>query len=134
MQLYNIISFMTGESEKGGVTITNHSIDLKAIGERIRQIRRIQGKTQELFADENYISTSYLALLETGRRTASIDVLVRIAESCHTTVDYLLFGTPDSSDSPLSRKFTELCSQYPKETIEKSLKLIEFYLTLEHSG
>lgn len=103
------------------------------MGQRIRQLRRAQGKTQEIFADENFISTSYLGLLETGRRAASIDVLVQIASSCHTTIDYLILGEPDTAASPLHRKFTQLCETYPNERIKKALELIEFYLKLEES-
>ncbi len=103
------------------------------MGNRIRQLRQEQDKTQEAFADENYISTSYLALLETGRRTPSIEVLVLIAQSCETTVDYLVHGTPDTTISPLHRRFAQLCNRYPKEKIRKALQLAEYYLKLENS-
>lgn len=111
----------------------SNPIDLKAVGERIRTLRLAQRKTQEIFADENYISASYLALLESGKRTASIDVLVQIANTCHTTVDYLIMGTPntDITIPALYRRFTKLCEVYPEKDIEKALKLAEYYLELK---
>lgn len=112
----------------------NNPIDLKTVGERIKRLRRAQGKTQEIFADENYISASYLALLESGRRTASIDILVQIANSCHTTVDFLILGEPSSNGAfpHLYRYFEKLCESYSEKKIEKALRLAEFYLQLEN--
>lgn len=41
-----------------------HSVNLEAMGKRIRGLRATQKKTQEVFAEMIHISTSYLALIE----------------------------------------------------------------------
>ena len=59
-----------------------HSVNLEAMGKRIRGLRATQKKTQEVFAEMIHISTSYLALIEQGKRTASLDIVAQIAKSC----------------------------------------------------
>lgn len=77
-----------------------YTVDLESMGKRIRELRNTQNKTQEVFADMIHISSSYLALIEQGKRTASLDVVAQIAYTCHVSVDYLLFGKQD----PLHQK------------------------------
>lgn len=105
-----------------------YEIDLIGMGKRIKALRRSLGLTQEVFSSEINISTSYLALLETGKRTASIDVLAQISKRFHTSIDYLLFG----SDTPLQIKnnclFRDLCETYSEQQISDALSLAEFYL------
>ena len=46
-----------------------YTVDLESMGKRIRELRNTQNKTQEVFADMIHISSSYLALIEQGKRT-----------------------------------------------------------------
>lgn len=103
------------------------------MGKRIRDFRCSQGKSQEIFADDNYISTSYLALIETGKRTASIDVLLRIANNCHCSLDYLILGKKDDGETSLNQQIVEICKGYPEDRIRRGLSLLEYYLKLEDS-
>ena len=103
-------------------------IDLIALGKRIRELRCSRNQTQEIFASQMYISTSYLALLETGKRTANIDILAQISRSCHISMDYLLFGKEEPLQAQNSRRFQNLCSQYSEQDISSALSLAEFYL------
>ena len=64
---------------------------------------------------------------------ASIDVLARIANTSHTTLDYLILGDEIEDDSPLTRQFVELCKCYPEERMRRGLALLEYYLKLEDS-
>ena len=43
-----------------------HSVNLEAMGKRIRGLRATQKKTQEVFAEVNHMSTSYLAVIVQG--------------------------------------------------------------------
>ena len=56
-----------------------YTVDLESMGKRIRELRNTQNKAQEVFADMIHISSSYLALIEQGKRTASLDVVAQIA-------------------------------------------------------
>ncbi len=111
--------------------MTNSSVDLKQMGKRIRDIRKGQKKTQEYFADLLFISSSYLALIESGKRTPTIDVLAQIAKVSDTSVDYLLFGTPSDNQSESQQVFQRLIETYPEQDVGRSLRLAEYYLQME---
>lgn len=109
----------------------DYSVNLEEMGSRIKNIRLQQRKTQEIFADHIHISTSYLALIENGKRMVSIDVLAQIAKNCYVSVDYLMFGKEERTDMPIQRMFNELCDKYPCSKIERSIRLMKFYLDLD---
>ena len=109
----------------------DYVVNLEEMGKRIREIRKNQQKTQEIFADSIHISTSYLALIEQGKRSASLDVLAQMSKTCHVPVDYLLFGSPVTLESQNQETFDSHCRKYPPQEIERALKLAEYYLKLE---
>ncbi len=111
-----------------GDFMDEYLIDLKKLGRRIKELRTSLNCTQEQFSSQIYISTSYLALIETGKRTASIDVLAQISHAFHVSIDYLLFGEEESPQAQNQRLFLSLCTQYPEEHVSNALSLAEFYL------
>lgn len=111
--------------------MAEHLINLLEMGKRIKELRLRQKKTQTYFADMLYISPSYLALIENGKRTVTIDVLAQIANVCNVTTDYLLFGTPVQQADLNKKAFQRLSDVYSPEDISKALQISEFYLELE---
>jgi len=111
----------------------NYSINLLEMGQRIKALRTKQRKTQEYFADILYISPSYLALIENGKRTATIDVLAQVAKTCDVDMDYLLFGKPSEYYDHAHQKLQRLIDSYSKDRVEKALALAEYYLVMETS-
>lgn len=103
-------------------------VDLKSMGQRIKDLRCSMEYTQEKFAAKINISTSYLALLETGKRMASIDVLAQIVNSFHVSLDYLLFGKEEPLETKNYLFFQELCKNFSSEEIAGALQLANFYL------
>ena len=114
-------------------TMPNHSIVLPEIGARIRSLRKACNKTQTYFADLLYISPSYLALIESGKRAPSIEILAHISNICDVSVDYILFGNAVSLEDTNKKIFQRITSVHSPKDVEKALKLTEYYLTLEHS-
>lgn len=112
--------------------MSNFVIDQKAIGGRIRDLRTKKHKSQSYYADLFYISPSYLALIEAGKRIPNLEVLVQIAKVCEVTLDYLVFGDNPIPDN-IQNEFTRLCSLYSAKDMEKALKLTEFYLQLANT-
>ena len=110
--------------------MNNYNIDAQALGERIRKLRLKKNKTQAYFADILYISSSYLALIEAGKRVPNLDVLVHIAEITDVSIDYLIFGDNKEPNS-LQLTFERLNKSYPKRNVEHALMLAEYYLKLE---
>lgn len=107
----------------------NYSINAVELGKRIRALRLKQNKMQSYFADMLYISPSYLALIEAGKRIPNLDVLVHLATMCDVSLDYLILGEDAKMDS-LQKTFDRLRVSYSDEDIQKGLQLMEFYLTL----
>lgn len=105
----------------------------KEIGRRIRALRKKQGKTQSYFADLLYISPSYLALIEAGKRTPTVEVLAQISGLCDVSVDYLLFGTPLDQYDLNEKTFQRLTDTYAPSEMRQALQLAEFYLQMKNS-
>lgn len=61
-------------------------------GDRIRKMRKEYQLTQEQLADELGISREYLGKIETGKRGASIDILIQISEIYDVSLDYVILG------------------------------------------
>lgn len=66
--------------------------DTIASGQRIKQLRKSIGLTQEQFSEQINISVSYLSRLEAGQYGGSIDLLIDIAAIFDTSLDYLILG------------------------------------------
>ena len=92
--------------------MNSYNIDAQALGERIRKLRLKKNKTQAYFADILYISPSYLALIEAGKRVPNLDVLVHIAEITDVSIDYLIFGDNKEPNS-LQLTLERLNKSYP---------------------
>lgn len=58
---------------------------------RIKQIRKEKGLTQEQLADELSVTRQYISLLERGEAQATISVGIEIANKLNTCI-YTLFG------------------------------------------
>ena len=110
--------------------MADFSVNSIEIGNRIRSIRKKQKKTQSYYADLLYISPSYLALIESGKRTPTIEILAQISKMSDVSVDYLLFGDSSTILEQNEKTFKRLQEDYSPEKVEKALKLAEYYLTL----
>jgi y4mF family transcriptional regulator len=53
---------------------------LVLLGNRIRQLRKSMKLTQAQLADKSGLSNNFIALLENGKRSASVDTLYRISK------------------------------------------------------
>lgn len=63
------------------------------IGSRIRNLRNRDGMSQEQLALLlHFENKGTISSYETDRRTVPSDVVIRLAETFHTTTDYLLCG------------------------------------------
>lgn len=110
------------------------SIHPEIIGSRIRSLRRKMQKPQYYFADMLYISPSYLALIESGKRTPTLEILVQVSKLCNVSIDYLVSGESSSDYTTQHQDLQRLIDKYGSEKASKALKLAEFYLDLEYSG
>jgi transcriptional regulator with XRE-family HTH domain len=68
---------------------------LKVLGERIREMRKVKGLTQEDLAHESDIDRSYIGGVERGERNLSFDKLCQIARALGCDVAALTEGLPE---------------------------------------
>lgn len=80
--------------------------DLTECGIRIAQLRAESGLTQLQAAEKLNISVQHYRSVEAGRRGASIELLVEIANTFHTSLDYIILGR--STEKRLGELKTEL--------------------------
>ena len=64
--------------------------DLIKIGDIVREIRKSKGKSQESFAELIDASVETVSLIERATVLLSTNTLVKIAESCNISTDYIL--------------------------------------------
>jgi len=62
------------------------------LGARIRKERENLNLSREKFAEIVGISPYYLGQIERGDRRMSLEILIKIANTLHVSVDYILFG------------------------------------------
>jgi transcriptional regulator with XRE-family HTH domain len=64
----------------------------KAVGKRIRELRKKKGWSQERLADESEMHRSYMWGVEQGRRNPSLRHLTRIADALDVPLTSLFDG------------------------------------------
>lgn len=89
------------------------SFDTTACGKRIRQLRRQNHLSQLTLCGKLEISETYLRKIESGERSASIDLCIEIAAFFRVSLDYLILGTEGSPGAfrPKLRAVIELLLQ-----------------------
>lgn len=73
--------------------------DMKACGARIKELRKKINETQETTAYNLYISQDHLRKIESGKSGASIDLLIDISTYFGVSLDYLIRGQREVTDS-----------------------------------
>ncbi len=68
------------------------NVDFRHIGKRIKEVRKQQSITQAELAALTDMSDSYISYIETAKKQASLESLVRISNALGITVDELLCG------------------------------------------
>jgi len=70
-------------------------IDLKAIGRRIRGIRRLSGLNQEEFGDKLGIGQGQLSKYELGLSVPNAEVLLKLKICSGKSIDWIVTGEKD---------------------------------------
>ena len=66
----------------------------KRFGQRVRELRKARGLSQEAFAHECEIHRTYMGDVERGQRNIAIDNIVRIAKALDIELSELFLGIP----------------------------------------
>ena len=94
-------------------------IDYKALGLRVKELRRRKHLTQEKLAELVHLSKSHIGCIENSTSIPSLETLVQIAVVLGVTPDYLLAGTVRGMErSKRVADKLDLCSQDEQELVE----------------
>ncbi|ROR80213.1 Helix-turn-helix domain-containing protein [Plantibacter flavus] len=80
----------------------------EALGAALRTRRLEQGRTLQDVATAAAVSTPYLSEIERGRKDASSEVVVTIADALRTRLDALMFDIADRFETAAARIVVEL--------------------------
>lgn len=72
------------------------------LADKLKKLRSDSGMTQAEFADVFSISNGTIAMWETGKRTPDIEMIKRIANYFHVSVDYLVGNETENEKDPVS--------------------------------
>ncbi len=96
------------------------SVDFTIIGIRVKEYRIHNRMSQADLAERIDMSVTYISHIETAKKRASLEALVRIANALSVTVDYLLSGNQTNDSAEYRTDLTRLidgCTSYEKRII-----------------
>lgn len=65
-------------------------MDKLAMGDRIKETRRMRGLTQEQLTEKVDITLEYISQIERGLKTPSMQVFIKLVEILDVSADYLI--------------------------------------------
>ena len=91
---------------------------------RLRQRRQELGLTREKMSELADIGSGYYGQLEVGTSQMSIDTLIKLSQSMHLPMEYILFGTGyEPTDSSSVVELLAHCTPRELKLAEDVLKL-----------
>lgn len=96
------------------------AVNFIIIGRRVREIRLQKQISQEILAEWIEMSATYISHIETAKKRASLETLVKIANALGTTVDQLLSGNQENDQEEYKEELVQLvgdCTSYEKRVI-----------------
>lgn len=82
-------------------------LDYVKMGERIRQIRKRKGWSQEELAKRCGISMTFMSHIERGTRRMSLDTFANMCMELETNADALLWGVAQPVESMIQKTWGE---------------------------
>ena len=98
-----------------------------SVGYRITKLRKSKNLTQENFAKQVGISRAALSHYEKNRREPDYETLIKIADYCDVTTDYLIRGEDYRSEAQkiLDDPDTQIAARDGDPDAEETLRLIQ---------
>ena len=102
---FQSIVLLTSEGRRKSV-----KVDYVLLGERIKFWRQKRNLTQEILAEKVELTPGFISLIETGKKRASLETLIRVCKELEITLNDLLVGNQITEPSDYSIEFSELIS------------------------
>jgi len=103
-------------------------MDLKAVGQRIKEAREAKGFTQEDLAAIVDLSPTHVSVIERGLKVAKLDTFVAIANALDVSADSLLIDVVTQSTNGVTNDLSELLMKLPLKEKRKILKAVKILI------
>ena len=103
------------------------NLDYKAIGKRIKEMRKRRKLSQAELAEVIEKSTSYISYIEAGQKCMSLDTFVEIANALAVSTDLLLVEQLLAMPAAASQEITAIlgqCNEYERLVLADTIKAI----------
>ena len=100
-------------------------MDIKAIGEKIKQYRKLKGLTQEELAEMVGCNPSHISNIENNYTKASLNTLLAIANSLNTSIDSLLLDQYNNQSLALDNEISNAIAGFDIDMKERVLRIIK---------
>lgn len=103
-------------------------MDLKAVGQRIKEAREAKDLTQEDLAAIVDLSPTHVSVIERGLKVAKLDTFVAIANALDVSADSLLIDVVTQSTNGVTNDLSELLMKLPLKEKRKILKAVKILI------
>ena len=121
--IHQYTNFRPNYRSEGGVTM-----DLKAVGQRIKAAREAKNLTQEELAELADISVTHISALERGVKNANLSTFVAIANALQVSADTLLIDVIPYSISGVTNELLHELKRLPSDEQKKILKAVRILI------
>lgn len=100
-------------------------MDLKAVGQRIKDAREEKNLTQEELVALVNLSSTHVSVIERGLKVTKLDTFVAIANALDVSADELLVDVVAHSVTGVSNRLSDKISSLPMKEQKKIIKVIQ---------
>lgn len=100
-------------------------MDLKAVGQRIKDAREEKNLTQEELAALVNLSSTHVSVIERGLKVTKLDTFVAIANALDVSADELLVDVVTHSVTGVSNRLSDKISSLPMKEQKKIIKVVQ---------
>ena len=103
------------------------NIDMRSVGQKIREIRLSQGMTQEQLAERAEISPTHVSVIERAVKSPQLDTFVAICNALDVTSDEILSEVLTASTAKAASKLSEILQGQPvpvQQTVLRAARAI----------
>lgn len=100
-------------------------MDMRAIGQRIKQAREAKGLTQEQLAEKVVLSASHISVIERGMKTPKLETLVEILNILNVDANFVLSDVLSVSNEIVSSMLSKKLSALPETHQKKILRVLD---------
>lgn len=103
-------------------------MDKRMLGQKLRDVRKEKGCTQQMLADRAGIGTVYLSEIERGIKFPSINSFIRIIEALDISADYILRDELTSGKEYIYDALTDKLKDLTPKQRKTAADILDAYL------